>query len=263
MTNEQRMPPCRRRRSGGRVGVALAATVVLALAGSGCQRGPRLTTPARLHAPIDAPRVWAVAPLANESGVSIVDTARLTDALVQEVEQVEGLQAVPQNRVLAAMRALSMPSVDSPADARTLLHVLGVDAILVGTITAYDPYPPPRLGMALALYEGVPAGDPSFDPRDLVRSPRGVEPPGGGSSWTRPRAEASGVFDAANHDVLRALRDYAGGRTTPESAYGPRVYEMSMPLFGEFVGFRLLEALLGSYGPGSNVAAEGRSFPPG
>jgi len=54
------------------------------------------------------------------------------------------------NRTIAAMRALRMSDLKSPAEVRQLASELGVDGVIVGSITAWDPYDPPKLGIALA-----------------------------------------------------------------------------------------------------------------
>src|ERR1043165_2905718 len=92
-----------------------------------------------------------LSPFINESGVSIVKTDHIADLFTEQTEEVEGIATVPVNRVLAAMRRLEMRTVPPPADANSLMNLLGVDGLIVGTISTYDPYPPPKLGAAVQL----------------------------------------------------------------------------------------------------------------
>jgi hypothetical protein len=69
------------------------------------------------------------------------------------------------------MRALEFPAVRTPIEAQQLARAMGVDGIVAGTITAYDPYDPPVFGLSLALYAqpslGGDGGGPLSDPRLL------------------------------------------------------------------------------------------------
>src|SRR5262249_27350631 len=138
--------------------------------------GPELVPPEVLVSPYDTSAgdvLWAVVPLNNESGTSAADALAISDRLVNKITEVEGLAAVPMNRTMAAMRALGMPAVRSASDARYLAEALGADGIIVGTITSYDPYNPPKVGLALALFakEGRGrAGPELIDLRTLQKS---------------------------------------------------------------------------------------------
>lgn len=213
------------------------------LAAQGCFGGERLLEPAALHSPYPLPRVWAVAPFANESGVSKVDTARIADAFTYEIEQVRGLQTVPVNRVLAGMKLLDIKDVSSEADAVALLNVLDVDGLIAGTVTAYDPYTPMKLGLAVQLFGRERSGAMgSIDPRALVKS--SVGEPAVESVSRHTTAQASGIFDASNHAVRVRLHAYAKSRNQPGSAFGSRIYDVSMDLYAQFVSYRLISDLL-------------------
>lgn len=207
----------------------------------GCQSGERLVAPTRLTAPYAEPRTWAVVPFANESGISTIDIARLADLFTNEIEEVHGLRTVPVNRVITAMRALNLAAVTSPQEATALMNALNVDGVLVGTVTTWDAFPPLRVGMAVELFQRSPSDPPVLDPRELLRSPTGSPLP---AEADRQSLSASGVFDAANHDVRASMQAYARGRHVPDSAFGPRIYEMRMELFTQFVSHRLTADLL-------------------
>lgn len=227
----------------------LAAAIGASSLGS-CAKPPELTPPETLVSPYDTsgPDVlWAVAPLANESGTSAVDPLAVSDTLVNTVTQVEGLAAVPMNRTLAAMRALNMPAVRSASDARSLADLLGADAVIVGTITAFDPYNPPKLGLALALFaRDGPGPQDALDPRTMQRaySEGRPAPAGAGRVADQPAAVVSEMLDGANHAVRMSLQRYADGRHERASALGWKRYLASMDLYTEFASFWTVKRLL-------------------
>jgi len=178
----------------------------------------------------------------------------MTDTLTQQVEQIRGVTTLPLNRTLGMMRALSIESIDSPQQARALIDALGVDGLLVGSITAYDPYDPPKFGLAVALFArpgslgtpGVSAGDPlSSDPSLLTAATTdsGIDV---AAASLAPVSFAAEHLDGRNHEVQMAVKSYAEGRSDTVSALGWRRYLASMPLFADFASNRLAERLLES-----------------
>lgn len=188
--------------------------------------------------------LWAVAPLRNESGTSFASSERASDAIIAAASEVRGVRVLPLNRTLAAMRALEMRSVDSPAQARQLAQTLGADAIIVGTITAWDPYNPPVIGLNLALMGLSAPGQDGFDPRALVESPTDHGSLGTGLSGERPLAIVSEHLDSRNHQVLADLRNYAAGRHDPRDALTWEVHLASMPLYTKFAAHYCVERLV-------------------
>ena len=221
----------------------LFGVVFVALMG-GC----RYQKPIDLNSPwLPRQQVWAVAPLANESGVSAVDRLAVSDALVLETASIDGVDVLPLNRTLEAMTALQigLNGIPTNEEFQVLIQELGVDAILVGTVIAYDPYQPLRFGASIQLIEASGQVAQAFDPRSLTMavSERGVQT---GLSGPSPLVQASGIFDAENHGVLMSLERYAAGRSTHELARsGVGLYLLDMDEFSEFVFHELLDRLLG------------------
>ena len=212
---------------------------------SGCSPRGRLTTPTTLSSPVEHTRLWAVVPFANESGVSTVNSFRIADAFTQQLEQVRGIQMVAVNRVVNAMRIAQIQAVTTPADALSLIETLDVDALVVGTVTAYDPYPPPTLGMAVQVFGRRARSDGDrFDPQALVRAPRDTTAAMGALGAPNAVAQASGVFDSRNNATLGLLRKFAAGRTAPDSPFGTEVYLMDIELYTQFVSYWLIHDLL-------------------
>lgn len=249
MTTVQTMP-----RTGSTLRtLALAlATAVGALAlvtlAAACSGKPDLVPPEALLSPYDDSTgdvLWAVAPLANESGTSVVDALGMSDAIVAKITEVHGLAALPMNRTIAAMRSLSLSAVRSPSEARMLAESLGVDGLVVGSITAYDPYNPPTIGLTLALYTR-----PQPRAADLLEDPQALR------SWPTERAQPRSTFadapavviseqlPAINHAVQMDVRNYAQGRHQQGSALGWERYLASMDLYTDFAAYRAVRLLL-------------------
>jgi len=221
--------------------LVLATALLGGLALAGCQ--PTLTNPSGLDSPGSAYQLWGVAPFINESGVSEIDTPRMADVFTAEAQQVSGVHTVPVNRVIGAMRTLGVRHVTSHAEAVTILRMLDLDGLVVGTITAYDAYRPLELGMAVQIYRRPPTGDwDGLDARELTRSTGATAHRASTSQF--PVAQAAGVFDASNHGTLAQLEHFATGRSDPDSAYGVEIYQISMERFAHFVCYQLLDDLL-------------------
>lgn len=228
------------------VSLLIASAVASGTLG-GCNN-PSPIQPETIVSPFARDGLWGVVPFANESGVSSVDSAKVADAFTAELEQVEGISTVPVNRVILAMRRLGLPTVSTQAEARAVMNALGLDGLVVGTVTAWNPYPPPTMGAAAQVFirpdrEVVAVGDT----RNLTRSPSGERPPAEidpAGSWVG--GQASGMFDGSSHQTLAWLDAYAAGRTQPESSYGRDIYLVSMELYTRFVSYRLIRGLLDS-----------------
>ncbi|MFG0258182.1 MAG: hypothetical protein ACF8GE_09800 [Phycisphaerales bacterium JB043] len=249
MTTEQRMLlPSRTTRSS-----LCAFFALLGLWLVGCtSSGDKLVPPRVLQSPypsVNGDVLWAVAPMRNESGVSVVDELAMADTLASQIQQVRGISTVPVNRTLGVMQELGIAQVGSPADATAIARALGADAIVVSNITAWDPYDPPELGLQLGLYVVRnplgQAANTSLNPRDLQAAPSDYDLPSVTSLGT-PSSTAAEHLDASNHEIQQAVMTYAQGRHDPTQPLGWRRYIASMTLFTEFGCHRLTERLLDS-----------------
>ncbi len=224
-----------------RLRAVLAAVLVAAL--GGCARPERPVINPRLISPYDEPVTWAVAPLANESAVSVVDGVNVADIIAREVQKIEGIDAVPVQRVLEAMRAMDIGSIDSPTTARSVARLIGVDGIIVGSITAWDPYNPPILGLTLQLYAASPApmGDDAIE--NIGRAPSDTMLRGFAAE-DRPASSVAIVADASDNGVRIDVERFARGRTETNSALNWQRYLVVMDLYTQYVVDRLLRDLL-------------------
>lgn len=233
----------------------VATIVCVSTALSGCSTAnPRdqLYPPGVIVSPYDTSSgdvLWAVIPPMNESGTSIADAVKIGDSIVAAAQGVRGVRCLPINRSLDAMRTLGMPrGIESSSDAHKLAEYLGADAILVGSITAYDPYDPPVLGLALALYArpGSMANlaQAKLDSRALTMAFTDFGTLDGLSFAGEPVTVVSEHLDARNHEVLYALRTYAQGRSDQSSALGWRIYLASMDLYTQFAAHHSIGRLI-------------------
>ena len=152
--------------SGGRL-----LPLLLCLLGAGCSLLPEVSRRPTLHNPFPQISKVAVAPFFNLSDEPTLDGRRLALAYYNELQLVPGYEVVPVGVVERAMKDHSI-LLGSPEDARRLAQILGIDALVVGAVTDYSPYYPPRLGMQVEWY----AANPAFHP----------VPPGYGLPWGTP-----------------------------------------------------------------------------
>jgi len=187
------------------IGWWLAAGIVCAGGPPGCA-GPdkdALTPPQPILAPYPGGEVaWAVVPPRNESGTGDVDVLAIGDALVAGAEEIRGVRCAPLNRTIEAMRALGLNGLSSAADAQRLAQVMRVDAVLVSSVTAWNPYKP-EIGLAVGLYArpgamAVKSGN-GLNSRDLQTQTVDSGAGRGLDTGDRPLAQVSEHFDSRNH----------------------------------------------------------------
>jgi len=227
-----------------------AATLAAAVAGgmsAGCSGfGGAGHTAGPPPSPYRARHVFAVVPLRNESGSTHVDTAAMADKLTHELQRYAGIDTLPVNRVLAAMAVLGIEEVHTREQAMAVRQELGVDGLVTGTVTAYDPYDPPKLGLSVEVYLGehTPAG--RLDTRALTRAAvDGETRPTGGAHGGQPASTVAGVFDAADPAVARGLMGYGGSHSrSPHDPEGWRVYRISMDLYSQYVSRVMVARLM-------------------
>lgn len=223
--------------------IALAAMATLASCTKTIEPYEPLASPYDLEAPV----IIAVAPLLNESGTTLVDELQVADGIANTVQSIDGMSAIPINRTIAAMRSLGMSRVIDPEEASQLARLLGADGIVVGTITAWQPYEPPQIGMSLALFASSDAlrglTPREVDPRALSAAQTDYGLP---DSWTTstPVSTVSAFMDAEDPRVFRAIERYAVDRDEPPHALGPRKYTATMKLYAKFVSHELVSHLL-------------------
>lgn len=101
--------------------------------------------------PIPAMKTVAVIPFFNLSQEPTVDGRRFALAYFSELQKTHGFQVIPLGVTEQAIREFEL-EMNNPADVLQLAEYLDVDAVVVGAVTDYDPYYPPRIGMQISWY---------------------------------------------------------------------------------------------------------------
>lgn len=218
----------------------LAATL---LSLSGCSSDtPPYGTETPLFLPGHARQTWAVAPVINLSGQKPADPILQADVLYEQLQQVAGLTVIPVNRVVEVYSSLRIEQVQSEEQAALVCDLLGCDALIVATVTIYDPYDPPKMGASLQLFrKGAYHRPPNVDPRELAR--RATPAPGAPVLAHARFVQTVGMFDAANGSTRDEALKYAQGRHDPERPYGPREYVIEMDRYCGFVYYSLIDEM--------------------
>src|SRR5207248_2052766 len=105
---------------------------------------------------------------------STVNGVQFALAYGNELQRIPGYQVVPVGNVDYMMRTHGI-TLANPQEARLLAQLLEVDAIVIGIVTDFTPYYPPRCGLHVEWY----AANPGFHPI----------PPGYGLPWGTPEEE--------------------------------------------------------------------------
>lgn len=127
-----------------------------------------------IHNPFPQLSRVAVAPFFNLSDEPTVDGRRFAMAYFAELQSTPGYEVVPLGVVEEAILTHRV-DLSNAGEARRLANILGVDAVVIGSVTDYTPYYPPRCGMRVEWY----AANPGFH----------EIPPGYGLPWGTPEEE--------------------------------------------------------------------------
>jgi hypothetical protein len=158
--------------------------VILTLSLSGCSLLPHSAHLPMLHNPYPQLSKIAIVPFFNQSSEKTVDGRQFALAYFNELQLIPGYEVVPLGVVEGAMRDGQI-TLRGPDDVRRLAQVLGVDAVVIGAVTDFYPYYPPRCAMRVEWY----AANPGFHPI----------PPGYGLPWGTKAAKEippNVIFDA-------------------------------------------------------------------
>lgn len=162
----------------------LCGLIFLAPVAAGCQLFPDVSHQPVVHNPFPQLSRVAVAPFFNHSDEKTVDGRQFALAYFGELQTVPGFEVAPLNVVEEAMLQHQI-MLDAPGEARRLAQILGVDAVVIGAVTDYSPYYPPRCGLRVEWY----AANPGFH----------EIPPGYGLPWGTSEEEyipAPLIFEA-------------------------------------------------------------------
>lgn len=127
-----------------------------------------------VHNPFPQLNKVAIAPFFNQSDEPTVDGRRFALAYFAELQAIPGFEVVPLGVVENAIIE-NQVDLSHPGEARRLANILGVDAVVIGSVTDYTPYYPPRCGLRVEWY----AANTGFH----------EIPPGYGLPWGTPQEE--------------------------------------------------------------------------
>src|SRR3954453_16798102 len=154
---------------------AIMLASMLVVGDSGCALlMPDVSHEPVIHNPFPQLSKVAVAPFFNLSDEKTVDGRRFALAYFAELQSIQGFEVVPLG---VTEEAIIQHHVDlsKASEARRLANILGVDAVVIGSVTDYTPYYPPRCGLRVEWY----AANSGFH----------EIPPGYGLPWGTPEEE--------------------------------------------------------------------------
>lgn len=127
-----------------------------------------------IHNPFPQLSRVAVAPFFNQSDEPTVNGREFAMAYFAELQSTPGFEVVPVGVVEDAIITHRI-DLSNAGEARRLAQILNVDAVVIGSVTDFTPYYPPRCGMRVEWY----AANPGFH----------EIPPGYGLPWGTPEEE--------------------------------------------------------------------------
>jgi hypothetical protein len=161
---------------------ALAISTLLALLLSGCAAVPDRHVQPVFHNPFPQLHKVAILPFFNQSNEPTVDGDAIALAYYNELQAIQGFEVMPVGVAKRFLEASRIRPVTG-SDFQELARLMRVDAVIVGSVTEYSPYYPPRMGLSVDWYAAnpgyhpIPAGyglpwgtaDEEFIPNSLVK----------------------------------------------------------------------------------------------
>lgn len=147
--------------------LALFAIALLAFGTlPGCSLVPETRQQELIHNPFPQLKRVAIVPFFNQSSEPTVDTDLVSEKYYAALQSVPGFEVLPIGVAKAQWMQYAMTHGEPQTGAQfqQLAKQMGVEAIVVGSVTDYDTYYPPRMAMTVHWYaanEGfhpIPAG---------------------------------------------------------------------------------------------------------
>jgi len=224
------------------------AVAVVALVLSGCDMLEHVGLQHDvLTSPYTQRQVWAVTVLLNESGSLEADGVAMADHLVHQLETAPNIDVLPLNRTIEQMALLELDRIASASDAMALMRALGADGLVIGSVTAYDPYDPPQIGMLIELYtlddaEAIQA----LDPRVMARVATGDQLELPQAEGQQPVGVVSGVYSADDMRVRHRMERYARHRGQIKDSDAWHMIRSNIDRYAEFIAYVMSQRLMES-----------------
>lgn len=142
-----------------RLQLAWLPALLCLLATTGCSLVPDVRHKPQYLNPFPQIRTVAVMPFVNQSKEPTLSGERVAAAYISELQAIRGFEVVPLGAVQIKMREFQRP-LASGEDFQAFAQYLGVDVVIIGSVTDYDAYYPPRMTMNVNWY----AANPGFHP---------------------------------------------------------------------------------------------------
>jgi hypothetical protein len=142
------------------------------------------------------------------------------------------------------MRQVGLAEIRTLDEARSILRLVGGDGIVVGTITGWNPYDPPRFGANILLVADEAEVQAAFESRRLTGGTGAVA--SNPDAPARTLTEVVAFFDATNHTVRGQVREYAKSNDDVTDGFDPpeRYYLMVFDHWLDFAASELVSTLV-------------------
>ncbi|MEZ6153568.1 MAG: hypothetical protein R3C09_26005 [Pirellulaceae bacterium] len=141
---------------------AAIGLLAMMLASSGCALLPDIKRKPQTINPFPQLKTIAILPFANQSEDPTLSGERVALAYLNELQAIRGFEVLPLGAVKQRMAGYQ-GNLASGEDFQAFAQYLGVDAVLIGSVTDYDSYYPPRMSLKVNWY----AANPSFHPVEV------------------------------------------------------------------------------------------------
>ncbi len=132
---------------------------VLVCSGTGCSLVPDVRHKPQLINPFPQIQRVAVLPFFNQSEEPTLSGERVALAYANEIQSIRGFEVLPLGAVKVKLAEFDQP-LSRGEDFQAFARFLGVDAVILGSVTDYSSYYPPRMSMKVNWY----AANPGFHP---------------------------------------------------------------------------------------------------
>jgi hypothetical protein len=187
----------------------LFAALLLLPATLGCSWVPETRQRDRLHNPFPQLKKVAIVPFFNQSSEPTLDTEVVTQQYYAALQSIPGFEVMPigVSRMYYLQHSLQHGEPQSGEAFQKLAQSMGVEALVVGSVTDFDAYYPPRLAMTVNWY----AANEGFHPI----------PAGYGLPWGTEYEKQipKRVVDDAEFELARS--QLATQTPVPAGSYGP------------------------------------------
>jgi len=152
-------------------------TLLLLTFASGCSFLPKRYVVPVVHNPFPQLQKVAIVPFFNQTNEPTVDGRQFALAYFNELQRVPGFEVTPVGVVETTIQQyrVALNDLHSPEDVRRLAQLLNVDVVVIGAVTDFAEYYPPRCALRVEWYAANPCLHPA--------------PPGFGLPWGTPDEE--------------------------------------------------------------------------